>query len=289
MGKELRKMLGNEGLTATSANHIANIAKEMYESLETKMQSIRLTSRDYTLAVNGQTYRVENESSKDEFNSLSASLKEVAALKSLIAWLREGIKAKEQLCSADAENEWVKEQIEADRTELKEPEGIKPISFSDILTDEPIDRQSRYYTLEAKCATLGKFIHPDGHFSAARKAFYDKQKNPTSINGLGQNAEISKYSSNFTSEEIDAEFFKLQQEYRSVQAEFNALKAELETKLTEAKRKAFKDASEARKTWRLTRDAALLERSAQIKPLKIMIPEPLKDIYGKVAAVASAK
>ena len=45
MGKELRKMLGNEGLTATSANHIANIAKEMYESLETKMQSIRLTSR----------------------------------------------------------------------------------------------------------------------------------------------------------------------------------------------------------------------------------------------------
>ena len=49
------KFLGAEGLTQTSANHIANIAKEMYEALETKMESIRLFNRDYTLAINGKT------------------------------------------------------------------------------------------------------------------------------------------------------------------------------------------------------------------------------------------
>ena len=64
--EKLSKFLGTDGLTQTSANHIANIAKEMYEALETKMESIRLFNRDYTLAINGKTYRVENESAKEE-------------------------------------------------------------------------------------------------------------------------------------------------------------------------------------------------------------------------------
>lgn len=172
----MSKFLGKDGLTQTSANHIANIAKEMYESLEAKVDSIRLISRDYTLALNGQQYRLENESSKEEFLAISASLKEIASLKSLIAWLREGIKAKEELCTYTAECKWLDEQIKAGHEELKEPETGETVSFESILAGEPIDRQVRYYALEARCATLGKYIHPDGHLSSARKEFYDKQK-----------------------------------------------------------------------------------------------------------------
>lgn len=285
----MNKFLGKDGLTATSANHIANVAKEMYENLEAKLDSIRLVSRDYTLAVNGQKYRLENESTKDEFASLLSSLKEIASLKSLIAWLREAIKAKERLCSSEAESEWLDEQIKAGRTELKEPHKDAYLNFSDILDAEPVDRQARYYTLEARCATIGKYIHPDGHLSAARKIFFEKQKNPTSISGSGQNAEINTYSSSFTCEDVDAEFFTLQQEYRSVQAEFNGLKAELENKVTESRRKCFKEYCEVRKQWILIKDAALLERSAEVKALKITIPDSLKEIYSKVASVANAK
>lgn len=285
----MKKFLGKDGLTSTSANHMANVAKEMYESLEAKLDSVRLVSRDYTLAVNGQKYRLENESTREEFTSLLSSLKEIASLKSLIAWLREGIKAKEQESSPIAERKWLEAQIKSGREGLKEPEAGEPVTFESVLGEEPVDRQARYYALEARCATLGKYIHPDGHLSNARKVFFDKQKNPTMVVGSGQNAEVNTYSSSFTSEEVDREFFSLQQEYRSVQAEFNSLKSEIENKLTEAKRKAFQEQSEARKQWLFRRDAALLERSAEIKALKIVIPDSLKEIYGKVAAVANAK
>ncbi|MGM9762917.1 MAG: hypothetical protein ACI3ZQ_02720 [Candidatus Cryptobacteroides sp.] len=285
----MKKFLGKDGLTQTSANHIANVAKEMYESLEAKVDSIRLISRDYTLALNGQQYRLENESSKEEFLAISASLKEIASLKSLIAWLREGIKAKEELCTYTAECKWLDEQIKAGHEELKEPEAGETVSFESILAEEPIDRQARYYALEARCATLGKYIHPDGHLSSARKDFYDKQKNPTAISGSGQDAEINTYSSLFTSEEVDEEFFVLQKEYRAVQAEFNSLKSELENKLVDERRKRLNQLSDARKQWNIKRDAALLERNSEIKALKIIIPDFLKEIYQRVAAVANTK
>ena len=70
-------ILGKGGLTVTSANHVANIAKEMYEAAESRLGSLKLYSRDYLLAVNGNTYRVENESEKEELQELPAVLKEI--------------------------------------------------------------------------------------------------------------------------------------------------------------------------------------------------------------------
>lgn len=63
-------MLGKDGLTITSANHLANIAKEMYEALQSKLESLKLYSRDYMLAVNGNKFRVENESEQSELEGL---------------------------------------------------------------------------------------------------------------------------------------------------------------------------------------------------------------------------
>ena len=90
-------MLGKDGLTVTSAKHVANIAKEMYEAAESRLKAMKLCSRDFTLAVNGKNYRVENESEKADLETLGATLREIGELKSLIAYLREGIKAKEAL------------------------------------------------------------------------------------------------------------------------------------------------------------------------------------------------
>ena len=83
--------LGKDGVSATSANHLANIAKEMYEAVQNKLDSIKLYSRDFLLAVNGTVYRVENESDKSELDDISNGLKTIGELKSLIAYLREGI------------------------------------------------------------------------------------------------------------------------------------------------------------------------------------------------------
>ena len=238
-------MRGKDGLTATSANHLANIAKEMYEAMETRLEAVKFYNRDYMLAVNNNTYRVENESGKDELETMKDSLKEIGQLKSLIAYLREGIKAKTE--------------------------------------------KARYYALEARCSTIGKYIHPDGAFARARNLYFEHTKNPITVTGKGQDAELSAYSTSFTPEEVDGAFFALQKEYRTLQAEFNKMKGELDARVTERQKADASEKLAANKRWL---DALALERvkyNEAVKAMKVKIPQNLKAIYEKVNAVASVK
>jgi len=192
---KLNNMLGKDGLTITSANHLANIAKEMYEALVSKLESLRFYSRDYMLAIAGKTFRVENESEKSELETLASGLKEIGALKSLIAYLREGIKAKNQMGSDAAFEEHVEELIKSGRKDLEKPSARKEVTFDEELAKLTAEQKARYYALEAKCATIGSFIHPDGAFAKARKEFFEHTKDPIKVVGKGQEAEINTFSS----------------------------------------------------------------------------------------------
>ena len=282
-------MLGKDGLTVTSANHLANIAKEMYESLEAKLESLKFYSRDYMLAVNGNTYRVENESEKAELETLAETLREIGLLKSLIAYLREAIKAKTELNTGASFLEHMRELIKEGREDLIIPTGRDEVKFEDEFAKLTAEQKARYYALEAKCAAIGGYIHPEGGFSKARKAFFEHTKNPVKVEGKGQEAEISTYSSGFTAEEVDGVFFCLQKEYRSMQAEFNRLKAEIDEKVADANRDRLSDALEAKKLWHnsMKMERALYDQT--VKALKIVIPQNLRDVYERVNAVANAK
>ena len=283
------KMLGKDGLTITSANHLANIAKEMYEALVSKLESLKFYSRDYMLAIAGKTFRVENESEKSELGTLASGLKEIGALKSLIAFLREGIKAKNEMSSDAAFEEHVEELIKSGREDLKKPMAKKEVAFEEELAKLSAEQKARYYALEAKCATIGSFIHPEGAFAKARKDFLEHTKDPIKVMGKGQEAEINTYSSSFTAEEIDAVFFELQKEYRNYQAEFNKLKAEVDEKVAEANREIANDNLAAMKLWVDTRKVERTLYDTEVKALKVVIPQNLREVYEKVNAVANAK
>ena len=282
-------MLGKDGLTVTSANHLANIAKEMYESLEAKLESLKFYSRDYMLAVNGNTYRVENESEKAELETLAETLREIGLLKSLIAYLREAIKAKTELNTEASFSEYLQELVKEGREDLINPTMGDEVKFEDEFAKLTAEQKARYYALEAKCAAIGGYIHPEGGFSKARKAFFEYAKNPVKVEGKGQEAEISTYSSGFTAEEVDGVFFCLQKEYRSMQAEFNRLKAEIDEKVADANRDRLSDALEAKKLWHnsMKMERALYDQT--VKALKIVIPQNLREVYERVNAVANAK
>ncbi len=279
--------LGKDGLTVTSANHLANIAKEMYEAMESRLKSLKLYSRDFLLAVNGNTYRVENESEKSEFAEISESLREIGELKSLIAYLREAIKAKEKL--ANGFDKHLKELVKNGRTDLKDPVRDNTYAFEDEFAKLTAEQQAKYFALEAKCATFGSYIHPDGAFALARKAFFDRTKNPIVVSGKGQEAEISTFSSQFTAEEVDSEFFALQKEYRSLQAEFNKFKGEIDERVSEANKVATEKYMVALKLAIAARKTEEQKYDETIKALKVIIPQNLKAIYEKVNGVASAK
>ena len=283
------KMLGKDGLTITSANHLANIAKEMYEALVSKLESLKFYSRNYMLAIAGKTFRVENESEKSELGTLASGLKEIGALKSLIAFLREGIKAKNEMSSDAAFEEHVEELIKSGREDLKKPVAKKEVAFEEELSKLTAEQKARYYALEAKCATIGSFIHPEGAFAKASKDFLEHTKDSIKVMGKGQEAEINTYSSSFTAEEIDAVFFELQKEYRNYQAEFNKLKAEVDEKVAEANREIANDNLAAMKLWVDTRKVERTLYDAEVKALKVVIPQNLREVYEKVNVVADAK
>ena len=282
-------MLGKDGLTITSANHLANIAKEMYEALVSKLSYLKFYSIDFMLAVVGKTFRVENESDQSELASLSASLKEIGALKSLIAYLREGIKAKNKLNSDSAFEEHVEELITAGRKDLVKPVAKKEVTFEEELAKLSAEQKARYYALEAKCATIGSFIHPDGAFAKARGEFFEHTKNPIQVVGKGQEAEINTFSSSFTAEQVDSVFFELQKEYRVLQAEFNKLKSEVEEKVAEANKAIANEALASMKLWVDTRKVERNLYDSEVKSLKVVIPQNLKEVYERVNAVANAK
>ena len=281
--------LGKDGLTVTSANHLANIAKEMFEAIENKLESLKLYSRDFMLAVNGQTFRVENESEKTELAEISEGLKEIGELKSLIAYLREGIKAKEKLSGDIAFDKYIESLIKEGREDLKKPESKAEVSFEEEFEKLAAEQKARYYALEAKCATIGAFIHPDGVFAKARKAFFENRKNPTRISGKGQEAEISTFTSAFTPEEVDGEFFALQREYRTIQAELNKMKADVDAKVAGANGMIANDNFAKTKLWVETRKIERVKYDEAVKALKVFIPQNLRGVYERVNKVASEK
>lgn len=282
-------MLGKDGLTATSANHLANIAKEMYEAMETKLEALKFYNRDYMLAVNNNTYRVENESGKDELETLKDSLKEIGQLKSLIAYLREGIKAKVELDTDGAFDKHVEQLIKEGREDLAQPKNKEEVYLGDEFAKLTAEQKARYYALEARCSTIGKYIHPEGAFAKARNKYFEHIKDPITVTGKGQDAELSAFSTSFTPEEVDGAFFDLQKEYRTLQAEFNKMKGELDARVTERQKADAREKLAANKRWLDALDLERVKYNEAAKAMKVKIPQNLKAIYEKVNAVASAK
>ena len=83
------------GLTSTAANFIANLAKESYKALEQKLASVVFYTTEISLLGSSDKSLIRQGNST--VSDIEDNLKTVAQLKSLIAWLREALKAKERM------------------------------------------------------------------------------------------------------------------------------------------------------------------------------------------------
>ena len=160
---------GESGLTSTSANHVANLAKEYAQKQESWLNNVCFYSTKVGLIGTGNTNVIGVGYDDEELAAIPAKLEEVTKAKSLIAWLREAIKARDAMFEAantkDIED-WYKERgLEF----WKAPSRPTPFTKDDIIATLNIKERNHIYTLETKCAVIGKYIHPDGPFSTARK------------------------------------------------------------------------------------------------------------------------
>ena len=284
---------GESGLTSSSANHVANLSKEAYQQVEKELSSIRFFDKKMSL-IGSPSEQLISEGVKSVAD-VTEKLDRVAKLKSLIAWLREGIKAKERLlgevdkltfedCGFD-----IPEQPVAPKREAY-------LQEDDVIGEWNIKQRNRYYYLETLCAQIGKFIHPDGWFAVEREKMYDIIHNPRNVSGNGRDTVVYHCTPSIKPEEVEDKYMELQKIYRSYQAELNSMKHEIEIALE--KDKVSKDSAykEAWQKYQKEYDAysnKLVElnnklteikncRLAELQKMKIVVPDSLKGVYEEV-------
>ena len=88
---------GDTGLTSTSANHIANMAKESVRNTANELSGISFFSSTVSLLSGGNSQKAKIGSTREELNGIQRSLEAIGEANALCAWLREAIKARERL------------------------------------------------------------------------------------------------------------------------------------------------------------------------------------------------
>lgn len=278
---------GERGLTSTSANHIANKAKEMFLAIEQDNKNFVFLNVKYKV-IDKEEYIVTGNADEKTFEKIKSNLKKVGKLKALIAWLREAIKLK-----SDTIRDISQYGSSLYSDDFNKPNLIPP---REIYVDEDmarkeifdIDKQQRYLELEAQAANLGSFIHRNGTLNEARKK-YNELRERTLVQGQGTETTFITYIPTITPELMETSFMELQEMQRSVQAELNGMKNEVELKLLELQnsykskyRKELAEYTEAQNKLEQEVDDFRKKASQEIAALKIVIPDNLKSIYEEV-------
>lgn len=279
-----------QGLTSTSANHIANLAKEMIRGLEASLGSLTLYSTSVSLIGSDTSDMLTQGARAEELNDVQRKLHAISKAKSLIAWLREAIKAKERLL-AEATS-----MSNADYIKLKGIEPVKAPESRNALTEDEyyasltLDERNRYYELETLAAVLGKAIHPDGAFADARELLNERLRQPREVKGDGRDTLIYSYSPTVEPQQVEDIYFRLQKQYREAQSQLNSIKFECQRAVKESEvavateyARELEKFNEFNQSISADRTAYIKERVREISNYKIIIPQSLQDIYNEVS------
>ncbi len=274
------------GVTSTSANHIANIAKEYYTNIETSHTGMSFFKTEIQLLNSEIKTCIGKCITEDELGNIASDIQVISKCKSLIAWLREAITKKNHLKNTVNHMSMPEYCKLVGRVYPEYNPSGESLSSEAYWDSQDIFTRNRYYSLETICSVYGDLIHKGGAFSNARQMANDKLITPIDISEDGSNTIIRTYTLDVPMEKIDEVFFELQKTYRAVQAELNKMKADCVTaqeKYADERRKLNKDLmTEYNQAWNKMSaeyDEYKDMKNREISNLKIVIPNELKEIY----------
>ena len=277
------------GITSTSANTVANLAKEYIQSKQTALDNLHFYQTKVGLISEVNTRIIRDGNNDDQLSQVPSMLDDIAQAKSLIAWLREAIKARESLTRV-LNNFCLQEYCGMVGIEYPEsPERGHILTEDEYYGSLSLKERNRYYQLETYAAVIGKYIHPDGVFAKAREDMKNKSHEPYEVRGTGRDAIIYSYELTVTPDKVEEQFFALQQKHRDIQKQLNSIKFECEKAIAESQMKVMTEYEAAVSEYNGKLNALNAEftsykqkESQAIRALKIVIPDSLKDIYEKV-------
>lgn len=280
---------GENGLTSTSANFIANQAKEYVESLKEYLSTTNFLNSTIELIGSGKETLSRKGFSSEEVRNIDEVLNSIVSAYSLIAWLREALKAKENIgksINRQDLRDWAKEN---NITLPEFPREVTKLSEDDVISKWSVKDRNRYLTAQTFCSVYGKYIHPNGDFSKARKEFLNKRFNSIEYTECGSNTIIHRYTPTVDQSTIESTFKNLQFKWRENQAIVNSYKHKIDTEIQDdyVKRLAeyrneYDKVSEELISIRAKYQEYIENKQKEASALKIIIPNDLKAIYNLV-------
>ena len=287
----------NEGMTSTTANYYANIAKELQNAASERLNSVKFFNT--SIAVIGSSERQIMSEGTRTLDFVEQDLLTVASMNAFCAWVREAIKEKEEqqrnvlrMCMED----WAKSIGVELPVSPTAPKNNATYTDQDVINSWDINRRNKYLRLEAFASTYGKYIHPDGAYNKARKKAHTALNNPITTTGEGRDMILYYTDASVDINAVDGLFLSLQDQYRGYERELNQLKAEIKETVNAVIREqqeAFEKELDAWKVahneftakWnkmRFTFHVWQKDELERISKLKIAIPDTLKETFNVV-------
>ena len=290
--KEKNKIFfGTKGITSTSANHIANIAKEVMEESRALLENITFVNCNVGLISSDVSRLTEKGYDTDELGNIVLSINKVAECNALIAYLREAIKAKEE------ELEYIEGISTSKFLKIKGIEIVDPRSshILDFMTEDDAiallsqQERIRYLILEATAAAIGNRIHPGKSFSEARRKLELKRKEPIKLVGSGSDALVYTYSPSADVDEVNETFMQLQSAHRTANKQLNSLKFKVKQIMDDHNLKAKREyAAQSEEydriiaTYAKQTEAFIEEQKKELLELKIVIPSDFQKLFDEL-------
>ena len=283
------QFFGAEGLTSTSANHIANLAKEYVQDLEKDLRNMSLVQKEVSLIGAGEYNTIQHGFTDEQVKSIPDKLIAISGLKSLIAWLREAIKGREAMRvvvgSMDLDDYCAMMGIERP----KYPQRREAITKEAVIAKMSVKDRNKMFSLQTVAAVIGNYVHPDGKLAVARRELADKSVNTFEVHGEGRDTLLFRYKPSCSNEVVEDVYFQLQKKHREVQAELNGMLHTIEETIMQDKAKSLTEYTAQLVDYKSKEEELLasfqsykLKEDERISKLRIIIPNALKDVYEMV-------
>lgn len=294
---ENKVFFGESGITSTSATYLCNIARELLKDIESSLNNISFITEEVTLFGSENKIRTKEGYNLSELSDLDSKLTKAAQLKAFIAWMSEGIKAK------DMESEKLREYTLSDF--IKDfPEYVVQRSKDSTLDPNyglgklDVSERVKYLFSEALTSSIGKYIHNNGALRKAYSELLNIAHNKVNITTEAKDSivVVTNKIPSVDTKEVEKIMLKYQDLRRENEKVLNSLKSKIKSYdheyqmyLTLEDKAASESYNEKMEVVRSKYNEYVLNKRSEIEKLKIIIPDGLRSIYNDLHTISKEK
>ena len=285
-------------LTSTEAQNICNVANEVIARLTESINSVQFYNTSITSIVSSDNEVCAGRGTTD-IAWIQDDIIKIGQYNSLIAWLKEAIKNKEEALEKLSDiriQDWSEYK---DYPTPKSPSRKASVTKEDVIRNLEATELNKYFTLQSKAAAIGKFIHETGSISRAKIMLNKVVAEPNKISGAGRDTVIYRYTPSVKADDVDNMFLSLMSEHRNLNAQLNFIKAKAVEeankqnianeqeyqKARTAYSKEYNDWLDKIEDLQSRFNQYIITEKEKISKLKINVPDSLMETYKSIKAL----